>query len=175
MNLKLISAALIAINISACATVTKGSNNTVKISSTPSEATVVFAEVSEKLQDQSCMTPCEIELKRKYSYRTTVAKEGYTPFETILIPKVSASGGTAMAGNILIGGVIGAGVDAATGAMKDLTPNPMTVTLMPAGQSSFAMDKKGNKIFSKEDKKKMEMIDDEAEKISSLPTSSSQS
>jgi len=179
MNYKLLLAAGAAVSLSACATVTKGSNDTVKISSTPSEATVVFADVSEKLQDQSCMTPCEIKLKRKYSYRTTVSKEGHTPFQTVLVPKVSVSGGTAMAGNILVGGVIGAGVDAATGAMKDLSPNPLTVTLMPTGQSSFATDKKGNKVFSSEDKKKMEMMDDdmegEAEKISALPTTSSDS
>jgi len=36
-----------------------------------------------------------------------------------------------MAGNVLLGGIIGAGVDAATGATKKLTPNPIRVTLNP--------------------------------------------
>ena len=61
-------------------------------------------------------------------------------------PKLSASGGTAMAGNLLIGGIIGAGVDAATGASKDLTPNNLEVTLAPNGGTSYAMDKKGVRI-----------------------------
>ena len=34
-----------------------------------------------------------------------------------------------MAGNVLIGGVIGLGVDMVTGASQDLTPNPVTVVL----------------------------------------------
>lgn len=36
-----------------------------------------------------------------------------------------------MAGNVLVGGIIGAGVDAGTGAMLDLTPNPAHVDLRP--------------------------------------------
>ena len=42
---------------------------------------------------------------------------------------MSTSGGAAVAGNILVGGIIGLGVDAATGAGKELTPNPVQVTL----------------------------------------------
>ena len=42
---------------------------------------------------------------------------------------MAASGGAALAGNVLVGGIIGLGVDAATGASKELTPNPVRVTL----------------------------------------------
>ena len=35
-----------------------------------------------------------------------------------------------MAGNVLVGGLIGAAVDASTGAMKSLVPNPVAVTLI---------------------------------------------
>ena len=34
-----------------------------------------------------------------------------------------------MAGNVLLGGLIGAGVDASTGAMNELVPNPLHVVL----------------------------------------------
>jgi hypothetical protein len=34
-----------------------------------------------------------------------------------------------VAGNVLIGGVIGLGVDMVIGASQDLTPNPVTVVL----------------------------------------------
>tara|TARA_Y100000385_G_scaffold227349_1_gene238218 strand:+ start:390 stop:518 length:129 start_codon:yes stop_codon:yes gene_type:complete len=34
-----------------------------------------------------------------------------------------------MAGNVLIGGVIGAGVDSVTGAAKELSPNPLKIEL----------------------------------------------
>lgn len=146
MKIKLAIAALAAVNLCACATVTKGTSNTVKVTSTPSDAQVVIKEVLNKYDGAECTTPCEVELKRKGNYETTVSKSGYTPFTTVLVPKVSTSGAAGMAGNILIGGVIGAGVDAATGAMKDLSPNPLNVILQPLGQESYMTDKNGNKV-----------------------------
>lgn len=148
MKLKLIAAIAASISLSACATVTKGSNDTVFMTSTPSEARVLFEDTSEKLQPSTCQTPCEIELNRKRTYRATVSKENHENFVVIMEPKISASGGTAFAGNLLVGGLIGAGVDAATGAAKDLTPNNLNVTLAPSGGTSFATDKKGLRIES---------------------------
>jgi hypothetical protein len=44
-----------------------------------------------------------------------------------------------MAGNVLIGGLIGIGVDAASGATKELRPNPLVVKLVSSrGQASTA-------------------------------------
>jgi hypothetical protein len=45
-----------------------------------------------------------------------------------------------MAGNVLLGGIIGAGVDVATGAMLDLVPNPLVVKL----EAMSAADAKGS-------------------------------
>jgi hypothetical protein len=36
-----------------------------------------------------------------------------------------------MAGNVIVGGIIGAGIDAGTGAMLNLVPNPVVLTLEP--------------------------------------------
>lgn len=179
MNMKLLAAAVIALNISACATVTKGSNDTVKIASTPSDAKIVFEDTANKLQDQTCMTPCEIELKRKNTYETTVSKKGYSTFVTTLVPKVSTSGGAGMAGNVLFGGIIGAGVDAATGAMKDLSPNNFNVMLQAEGTPSYAEDKDGKKILSQDEADKMmeeaekakEMEEAAKDKVSAVSTS----
>jgi len=57
MKLKLIAAVSAAVSLSACATVTKGSNDTVKMTSNPSEASVLFEDTAQKLQPQSCQTP----------------------------------------------------------------------------------------------------------------------
>lgn len=38
----------------------------------------------------------------------------------------------AMAGNDIVGGAIGAGMDVPTGAMLELTPNPPIATMQPA-------------------------------------------
>lgn len=146
MKLKLLLTLTATVSLSACATVTKGSNDTVKMTSKPSEASVVFEDTAQKLQPTSCQTPCEVELNRKRTYKATVSKPNYENFVVMMEPKVSTSGGGAMAGNLLFGGLIGAGVDAATGAMKDLSPNNLDVTLAPVGGSSFATDKKGKRI-----------------------------
>lgn len=146
MNLKLIVAVAASISLSACATVTKGSNDSVFMTSTPSAAKVVFEDTAQKLQPTSCETPCEIELNRKRTYKATVSKSGYENFVVLMEPKLSTSGGTAMAGNLLLGGIVGAGVDSLTGAMRDLTPNNLEVTLAPSGGTSFATDKNGQKI-----------------------------
>ena len=148
MKIKLITAIAASISLSACATVTKGSNDTVKMTSTPSEASILFEDTAQKLQPARCQTPCEIELNRKRTYKTTVSKEGYEDFVVMMEPKLSTSGGTAFAGNLLVGGLIGAGVDAATGASKDLTPNNLDITLAPNGGTSFATNKKGIRIES---------------------------
>jgi hypothetical protein len=46
--------------------------------------------------------------------------------------KVGGAGGAGMAGNVILGGLIGAGVDVATGAMLDLVPNPLVIKLEAA-------------------------------------------
>jgi len=41
-----------------------------------------------------------------------------------------------MAGNVLVGGIIGAAVDAGTGAMNDLVPNPVILQLVPISENT---------------------------------------
>ncbi|PKP81014.1 MAG: hypothetical protein CVT79_12100 [Alphaproteobacteria bacterium HGW-Alphaproteobacteria-18] len=119
-----------AMALGACATVTKGTDDTVKFESTPPGATVSFKEVSGRINQEGCVTPCTLEINRKFTYSVEVAKEGYQTYVQLLEPKLSGDGTAGMAGNILLGGVIGAAVDASTGAMNDLKPNPMIANLV---------------------------------------------
>jgi hypothetical protein len=59
----------------------------------------------------------------------TISKLGYEKQTVQIVPQIGGGGGAGMAGNIVFGGVIGAGVDVASGAMYDLKPNPLFVTL----------------------------------------------
>jgi hypothetical protein len=43
--------------------------------------------------------------------------------------RTASSGAAGIAGNVLVGGIIGLGVDAATGARQDLVPNPVVLAL----------------------------------------------
>jgi hypothetical protein len=69
-------------------------------------------------------------MPRKESFVITVSKAGYKPVETHVKSGLAGTGAAGFLGNALVGGVIGAGVDVSSGAMLDLTPNPLHVTLV---------------------------------------------
>jgi hypothetical protein len=73
-----------------------------------------------------------LKLKRKHPVAVEICKKGYELVNTLVLSEISGAGGTAMAGNVIFGGLIGAGVDAGTGAMRDLRPNPLKVELIAA-------------------------------------------
>lgn len=79
-------------------------------------------------------TPCSLQVERSDEFDATFSKPGYRSQVVPVRTKISGGGGASFAGNILAGGVIGMGVDAATGAALDHTPNPVSVVLVPEGQ-----------------------------------------
>ncbi|MGO4571063.1 hypothetical protein [Microvirga sp. 2TAF3] len=50
--------------------------------------------------------------------------------------RVAGAGAAGFAGNVLIGGIVGMGVDAATGSTLEHYPNPVTASLAPLAVSS---------------------------------------
>jgi hypothetical protein len=69
--------------------------------------------------------------KRNADITVTINKEGYEPQVVPLTKEIPATGAAGFAGNVLLGGLVGMGVDAATGAALDHKPNPVIVTLQP--------------------------------------------
>ena len=69
--------------------------------------------------------------KRNADITVTVNKEGYEPQVIPLTKEIPGTGAAGFAGNVLVGGLVGMGVDAATGAAQDHKPNPVIVTLQP--------------------------------------------
>jgi hypothetical protein len=119
-----------AVAASGCATITRGTTETLVIQTEPEGASV---ELSSGL---TCRTPCSLELKRKNDYRLYVRKAGYQDATLMVESRLAGSGAAGMAGNVLIGGIIGMGVDSVTGATNSLQPNPVHVHLVvldPAG------------------------------------------
>ena len=86
----------------------------------------------------SCdQTPCTFKMKRKENFTVTIHKAGYKTWEGNVTHQTSGGGvATTVAGNALLGGVIGLGVDVASGATQDLKPNPLIVKLEPSQQAS---------------------------------------
>lgn len=122
-------AAAIAAPCVGCASVTRGTTENISISSTPAGAT---AEVTGLDIPTACVTPCVVQAKRNADITVTVSKEGYEPQVIPLTKEVPGTGAAGFAGNLLLGGLVGMGVDAATGAALDHKPNPVIVTLQPA-------------------------------------------
>ncbi|WP_190242130.1 PEGA domain-containing protein [Bradyrhizobium algeriense] len=126
--IRLLLAAALAAPCVGCASVTRGTTENISISSTPSGAT---AEVSGLDVPTACVTPCVVVAKRSADITVTVNKEGYEPQIIPLTKEVPGTGAAGFAGNLLLGGLVGMGVDAATGAAMDHKPNPVIVTLQP--------------------------------------------
>ena len=123
----------VALSLPACATVTRGSSQQFSVQSTPPGAQVT---TSNGFECQA--TPCTFRMPRKDAFRITVSKYGYVAQTHDVTSSVSGAGGTAMAGNILIGGLIGGAIDATSGAMNDLKPNPLIVTLRTPAEEAVA-------------------------------------
>ena len=111
--------------ISGCASVTRGTKDTLVVESDPAGAKVRLST------GQEGKTPTSFQLPRKKAFEVFIEKEGYEPLTVHVSSQISGKGGVGLAGNVLIGGVIGLGVDALTGAAKDLKPNPIKVTMVP--------------------------------------------
>jgi hypothetical protein len=110
----------------ACATVTRGTSDTFTVTSVPPGAAV------KTTNGFSCaQTPCSFKMSRKSEFGVDVAKPGYQPWHGQVTNKIATEGAVGVAGNVIVGGLIGIGVDAVTGAALDLTPNPLNVTLDP--------------------------------------------
>jgi len=129
MIIRLLLAAAIAAPCVGCASVTRGTTENISISSTPAGAT---AELSGLDNPTACVTPCVVVAKRSADITVTVSKEGYEPQVIPLTKEIPGSGAAGFAGNLLVGGLVGMGVDAA----KDHKPNPVIVTLQPIGPVS---------------------------------------
>lgn len=115
---------LAALSLAGCATVTRGYQEELTVTSSPAGAKVKLSN------DMSCnATPCSFRVPRRSELEVRVQKPGCTAQVVRVTNRLAGSGGVAMAGNIVLGGIVGAGVDAGTGATQELAPNPVSVTL----------------------------------------------
>jgi len=106
-----------------CASITRGTKEVVVIDSTPQDADVRLST------GMTGRTPASFEVGRRDTITVMISKPGYISRTVVLNSEVSGGGGAAMAGNVFLGGIIGAGIDAGTGAMYEHKPNPLMVIL----------------------------------------------
>jgi hypothetical protein len=121
-----VAAAALAACLGGCATVTRGTTTNFTVNSTPPGAAV---KTSTGFTCEA--TPCSMKMPRKTAFDVTVSKAGYVTKTQHVRSEVSGGGAAGLAGNVVAGGVLGMVVDGTSGAMDDLIPNPMSVTLDP--------------------------------------------
>ncbi|MEL6967677.1 MAG: translation initiation factor 2 [Pseudomonadota bacterium] len=119
--------------LTSCATVTRGTTSDVVINYSPADAKVVTS-----LNHTCNASPCLLTVSRKKTFTVTASKPGFETQTVFVGTKVTGNGAAGIAGNVLIGGVVGIGVDAATGAARDHFPNPVNITLQPKGSAPAA-------------------------------------
>src|SRR3712207_1209923 len=113
------------VSLAACATVTRGTTEQLTFSAEPPAAMRTSTGLT-------CpTTPCTLEVSRKSEFVATFSKDGYKSQDVMVQTRVAGSGAAGFAGNVLIGGLVGMGVDAATGSTLEHYPNPVSASLEP--------------------------------------------
>ena len=80
------------------------------------------------------ITPTSFKLVRRDQYLVTIEKDGYETSKVVVNSQICSQGSQGMVGNICLGGCIGAGVDATSGRMNELVPNPVDVKLVSSNK-----------------------------------------
>lgn len=126
--LHVIAMAGAAVGLSGCATVINGTSQKYQIRSDPEGALATLSN------GQTCTTPCELSLKRRHDLRIDFERDGYEPAYVL----VQSRTGGAVAGNLLLGGLVGGLVDSSNGASNHLHPRPLHLRMVPVGSGGGA-------------------------------------
>lgn len=125
--MNLITVAVFAAASSGCATILRGTKQDFTVETTPAGA-----QANLSTGETCAATPCTFRRPRKEGFTVTVSMAGYqTSMHEIRHHWSRRGTTTGIVGNAILGGGIGIGFDAASGANQDLTPNPLAVTLTP--------------------------------------------
>ncbi|WP_294267124.1 PEGA domain-containing protein [uncultured Chryseobacterium sp.] len=122
MKNKLSGALLLGITLSvtSCATIITGTKDKITFNSTPEGAKVMHKGI------EKCTTPCTAEIPRSLSKQmVTFEKEGFSNKEV----KLTKTFNPVTLVNILLGGIIGIGIDTATGSLTKYSPKEYKVEL----------------------------------------------
>ena len=127
MKKQMLTIALASVSLGACSTIVNGKNQTVRVNTgTVSGADCVATGGSNDAVAETFTTPADVRFPRSSkAIDITCNKSGYQTAEKTISGKVEGT----TAGNLAVGGPIGLGVDALTGAIyryPDMVSIPMT-------------------------------------------------
>lgn len=133
----------------ACTTVTRGTSESYAIETEPAGAQAKVTDARGTLQ---CTTPCSLKVKRRGNLHVVIAKDGFETVDTSVASSVDGAGAAGMAGNVVLGGLIGAAIDAGSGAMHSHKPNPLRVVMVPSHQPAEQAVERTASAAAKEDR-----------------------
>lgn len=121
--MRIVVIALLAIALAACATIVKGTTQVVAVN-TPGVPGATCTLTSSAIGSRVIVTPGTTSLeKSQESVSVRCTKECYVDGAGVITSNMEGM----TAGNIILGGVIGLGIDAASGAMNKYTPEIQVV------------------------------------------------
>lgn len=121
-TLSLVLGLSIVLSTTSCATIFTGTKDSITFTTTPEGAKVIHKGV------EKCLTPCTAEIPRGLGKQMVMfQKEGFETKEV----KLTKTFNPVTLLNILLGGAIGVGIDAATGSLTKYSPKSYTVDLKP--------------------------------------------
>lgn len=125
--MKLFIGFLLGLVFVSCAYIVSKDSQDVAVTSTPTGAKVVIATTGGVVVYEGT-TPASVNLKKKNEYVVTVSMKGYVE-KSVQIDKAI---NPMVLGNLLCGGIPGLIVDGITGAMWNLEPGQIVITLQTA-------------------------------------------
>jgi hypothetical protein len=120
--LKRLCLGLAVVMLSSCATIINRTKQTVFLQTEPPGATAIIDGV------QRVETPASIKLKRGKDHHITFEKSGYRNADVMVEKEISGW----IWGNLILGGLIGLGIDFISGGAYKLEPETVHVTLQHA-------------------------------------------
>lgn len=130
---------LLLLFITGCATIFNGTSEEVSIQSNPEKAKIVVKNHL-GVEIFNGKTPAVVKLPSKREYIISISLEGYNE---ATVPVTQSFNGLFL-GNIFCGGIIGMIIDYANGAMWDLEPEAINISLVSAvakdsGEQTYAV------------------------------------
>jgi hypothetical protein len=121
--------AVLMLSLTGCATIVRGTDQEVHITSDPPGASVVV------LPDETILTtPAAVTLHRYRVYTIAVVDPDYEPDRKYLDREMDGASILPYMGNLLIGGLIGMAVDLSSGTLYHLVPEPVHFDLEPLSE-----------------------------------------
>lgn len=132
MKIRVVGCAVgVLLSLTACNTVTRGTEEPVTITSTPATARIWTS-----LGHECPKSPCVVTVNRRTEFTAHAQARGYRQGSVLVKTALTEKAAPGVIGNaVLPGGSVGLVIDAANGAMLDHTPNPAHIDLTPMGRS----------------------------------------